>query len=229
MTYPPPPPPPSHRHPMANRHRTARRRVVTPRSNRTAIWCGASCARCCAVCRWAWCRSSTPARFPGCGRRAVTPRRRPPADNAKKWAIWGASRRRHRPHHLRHHRRRRRHGLLACDAPPLARRAGGSRRRGGGRVRGRLAGEPDRARRDSAGVPDQGAAGHRLSGLRQPADDLLAAPSRLVSGGATTMPWAGRGAAAAVGVRRVDLRQAGGAAGAQLAAPAMVGTDGRWR
>ena len=71
-----------------------------------------------------------------------------------------------------------------CDARPLARCAGGSGRRGGGRVRGRLAGEPDRPRRDPAGVPDQGAAGHRLPRLRQLADDLLAAPSRLPRGGA---------------------------------------------
>src|ERR1700681_2379279 len=101
----------------------------------------------------------------------------------------------------------------------------GGRRRCGERVRVYLAGEPHGARRDSAGVPDQGVIRHRLSWLRQPADDLLAAPSRPHLGGAPQRLGAGGGAAVVVGVGGVDLRQAGGATGAKLATPAVVWAD----
>ena len=64
---------------MRSKHVASRRRKsAIRRTNRTATWCGESCARCCAVCRWASCRLSTRAGFPGCGPKDVTPRRRRP-------------------------------------------------------------------------------------------------------------------------------------------------------
>ena len=134
------------------------------------------------------------------------------SDDAKKWAIWGVVA-----------------GVVVAviyaviafaaggfsyicprDRRPFARRAVGSRRCRGGRVRGYLVGRPDGARRDPSDLPHQGPAGHRLSRLRQPADDLLVAAPRRVVGRALQRPRCDRGADAAVGVCRVGVRQAGG-------------------
>src|SRR5205807_2974592 len=87
-------------------------------------------------------------------------------------------------------------------------------------------GESDDPRLNPAGMPYQGAVRHRLPRLRQPADDLLAAAFRLRLRGALQRARHGGGVTAGVGVRGVDLRQAGGPAGSQLATPAMVGADG---
>ena len=199
MTYPPPPPPNA---------AIARRRRVRPCNSRTAIWCGRSCYG--AVLPAVWHRVD---RQRGQGNRVVGPGRTPKRNphprtprsgrsgepsQGSSWASSTAS------------SPSRAVGSRTCDSRPLVRRAGGSRCRRGGWVRGHLAGEPDGARRDSAGVPDETAAGHRLSGLRQPSDDLLAAASGRGVGGALQRPRSGRGGAAVVGVCGVDLRRARG-------------------